>query len=142
MYNNSDSTVLSKFETYSCNMAQGSDYIEGVKTPPVIDWFCRSMAASSSSDSETDYPFQTVTSAISKLEMLQNENITYDLIEISDQPYRLNEDRYSGMNLVKKSNEIETSPEQILNHQIHRDLETEFQDCERLYNLRNIFPFA
>lgn len=123
-------------------MAQHSDNIERAKTPPEIEWFCHSIIESCSSDSEDECPFQTISQAISKLEKLQNENITYDLIEMSDGRYRLNEDQYSGMNIQELSHEIETSSEQILNHQKYRDLEKEFNDCERLYYLRNKFPFA
>lgn len=123
-------------------MAQRSENNERGGSPPVQDWICHSMAGSSSSESEDGYPYETILSAISKLEQLEKENITCDLLEISDGRYRLSGGSIPGLRIEELCNEIQASQEEVLKHQIYRDLEREYQDCERLYSLRNIFPFA
>lgn len=123
-------------------MAQRSENDERGGSPPVIDWICHSMAGSSSSESEEGYPFETITQAISKLEQLEKENITCDLLELSDGRYRPSGSSISDLSIEELCNEIQVYPEEVLKHQIYRDLEREYRDCERLYLLRNIFPFA
>lgn len=123
-------------------MAQRSENDERGGSPPVLDWICHSMAGSSSSESEEGYPFETITQAISKLEQYESENITWDLLEISDGRHRPSRSQISDLSIEELCHEIQVSAEEVLKHQIYRDCEREYQDCERLYLLRNIFPFA
>jgi hypothetical protein len=105
-------------------------------TPPLINWYATSLNTSPSSDSEASPPYETISSAISKLQVMLDEKISQGLGTFSK-----HFDKGKACHSLQDAcNEAEQNLADILNTQTYRNIEKEFDDCDRLYRLNKFMP--
>ena len=104
-------------------------------TPPLINWYATSLDTSPSSDSEAS-PYETISSAVSKLQTMLDEKISQGLGTFSK---HFDKGRAS-QSIQDACNEAEQNLPDILITQTYRNIEKEFDDCDRLYRLNKFMP--
>lgn len=101
-------------------------------TPPLLNWYATSLNASPLSDSDSISPYETVNSAISKLQTMLEHKLTQGLGTFSKH-FDKGKDCIS---LQEACSEVELNITEILSTQTYRNLEIEYGDCDRLYSLK------
>lgn len=105
-------------------------------TPPLINWYATSLDTSPSSDSEASPPYETISIAVSKLQTMLDEKISQGLGTFSK-----HFDKGKGYQPISDAcKEAEQNLADILNTQTYRNIEKEFDDCDRLYRLSKFMP--
>ncbi len=103
-------------------------------TPPIINWYATSLDTSPSSDSETSPPYDTINPALFRLQAYLDEKLRLGTFH-----RHLNKTK-NFQSIEEACNAVELNFNEILNTQTIRNIEKEYQECDRLYKLGKYMP--
>lgn len=103
-------------------------------TPPMINWSAASLNTSPTSDSDSSSPYETINSAISKLQTMLKHKINQGLGTFSKHFDKVKD----FLSIQEASNQVEQNLTDILSTQSYRNIETEYHDCDRLYSMNKL----